>query len=192
MIKAGDTFFTSAASCSVQVCRAPSRPRKCRKEISTPPTTAIDDRSAPSYDRTATLGRIAQNLSLWRGSAALKPQILEPHGSLIFTRDEMLNGCPLLALSGRSLSTTQCPLSGVKRTSRSERVMSAFVQRQEPRTKSRRALRPFLVLRTEHEPYHEAHHHNRCNQNDQKGSGVESHSAAFFAARTMCPFQLFT
>jgi hypothetical protein len=41
-------------------------------------------------------------------------------------------------------------------------------------------------------PPHEAHHHNRCNQNDQKGSGVESHSEAFFAARTMCPFQLFT
>ncbi|MGA9083264.1 MAG: hypothetical protein WB390_12495, partial [Pseudolabrys sp.] len=46
------------------------------KEISTPPTTTIDDRSAPSYDRAATFDRIAQNLSLWRGSAALKPQVL--------------------------------------------------------------------------------------------------------------------
>lgn len=48
------------------------------KEISTRPTTTIDDRSAPSYDRTATLDRIAQNHSLWRRGAALKPQVLEP------------------------------------------------------------------------------------------------------------------
>ena len=45
------------------------------KETSTPPTTTVDDRGAPSYDRTATLDRIAQNPSLWRGSAALKPQL---------------------------------------------------------------------------------------------------------------------
>jgi hypothetical protein len=61
-------FFASAASGSIQVCRA--------KETSSPPTTTIDDRNAPSYDRTATLDRIEQNLSVWRGSAALKPQIL--------------------------------------------------------------------------------------------------------------------
>jgi hypothetical protein len=43
----------------------------------------LDDRSAPSYDRSATLVRIAQNPSLWRGSAALKPQFLEPPGPKI-------------------------------------------------------------------------------------------------------------
>ena len=47
----------------------------CVRCVMTPPTTTIDDRNAPSYDRTATLGRIAQKLSLWRGSAALKPQL---------------------------------------------------------------------------------------------------------------------
>jgi hypothetical protein len=37
-MKAGDTFlfFTSAASCSVQVCRAPSRPVSVGKETSSP------------------------------------------------------------------------------------------------------------------------------------------------------------
>ena len=60
MMKAGHTFFTSAAS---------------------PPTSTIDDRSAASYDRTATLDRIVPNRSIWRGSAALKPQVLEPPAS---------------------------------------------------------------------------------------------------------------
>ena len=69
MIKAGDTFL----------CHHHDRV-SVGKEISTPPTTAIADHSAPSYDRSATLDRIAQNLSLWRGSAALKPQVLEPRG----------------------------------------------------------------------------------------------------------------
>ena len=55
----------------------------------------------------------------------------------------------------------------------------------------RRALRPFFVCRMELEPYHEAHHHNRCNQNDNKGTGVESHGVTFFNARTMRSFKLF-
>ena len=82
-------FFTSGASCSVQVCRAPSRRRKCRKETSTPLTTTIDDRSAPSYERTATLDRIAQKFSLSRGSVALKSQVLAPPG-LVAPFDAML------------------------------------------------------------------------------------------------------
>jgi hypothetical protein len=105
MMKAGDTFlcvrcvmFSSAGHHYDRV--------SVGKETSSPPTTTIDDRNAPSYDRTATLDRIAQNLSLWRGSAALKPQILETAravaASLIFTRDELLDGCPLMALSGHS------------------------------------------------------------------------------------------
>src|SRR5262245_60361643 len=69
--------------------RAPSRRRKCREETSTPPTTTIDDRSAASYDRTATLDRIAQKFSLSRGSAALKPQVLAPPG-LVAPFDAML------------------------------------------------------------------------------------------------------
>ena len=74
MKKAGDTFLY--VRCSVRVCRAPSRP--CLERDLTPATTAIYDRGEPSYNRTATLDRIAQYLSLWCGSAALKPQILEP------------------------------------------------------------------------------------------------------------------
>ena len=81
------------------------------KEASSPPTTTIDDRNAPSYDRTATLDRIEQNLSLWRGSAALKPQILNRRGRGGFAHfykellvyKELLGGRPLMALSGRSL-----------------------------------------------------------------------------------------
>ena len=83
----------------------------------------------------------------------------------------MNGGCPLLAQSGHSNPTRECPLSGVKGP--------------------RRLLRPLLDCRMELEPYHEAHHHNRRNQNDQKGSGVESHGATFFNARTMRSFKLF-
>jgi hypothetical protein len=69
------------------------------KETSSPPTTTIDDRNAPSYDRTATLDRIEQNLSVWRGSAALKPQILPgPWRPRSFYK-ELLDGCPLMAPS---------------------------------------------------------------------------------------------
>jgi len=63
---------------------------KCREEASTPPTTTIDDRSAPSYDRTATLDRIAQKFSLSRGSAALKPQVLARPPRLVAPFDAML------------------------------------------------------------------------------------------------------
>jgi hypothetical protein len=41
------------------------------------------------------------------------------------------------------------------------------------------------------EPYHEAHQNKCSSKNDQKGSGVESHWATFFTARTMGPFKLF-
>ena len=82
MKKAGDTFLY--VRCSVRVCRAPSRP--CLERDLTPATTAIYDRGEPSYNRTATLDRIAQYLSLWCGSAALKPQILEPPGPLLLQR----------------------------------------------------------------------------------------------------------
>src|SRR5262245_6072336 len=69
--------------------RAPSRRYQCREEASTSPTTTIDDRSASSYDRTATLDRIAQKFSLSRGSAALKPQVLAPP-ELVAPFDAML------------------------------------------------------------------------------------------------------
>lgn len=56
------------------------------------------------------------------------------------------------------------------------------------RRRLRGALRLSLVFKTELEPYHDAHHQHCCNENDQKSSGVESHWATSFTARTMRPF----
>jgi hypothetical protein len=82
MMKAGDTLSLRPLRHVQFKCAGHHHDRvSVGKETSTRPTTTIDDRSAPSYDRTATLDRIAQNLSLWRGSAALKPQVLEPPGA---------------------------------------------------------------------------------------------------------------
>jgi hypothetical protein len=81
MMKAGDTFLY--VRCVMFSSSVPGHHHdgvSVGKKTSTPPTTTIDDRSAPSYDRTATLDRIAQKFSLWCGSAALKPQVLEPPG----------------------------------------------------------------------------------------------------------------
>jgi hypothetical protein len=41
-----------------------------------------------------------------------------------------MSQCPLLALSGHSASTRQCPLLGVKRTSHLTGAMSAFDPKQ--------------------------------------------------------------
>ena len=78
-MKAGHTFLLRPLRHLQFKCAGHHHDRvSVGKETSTPLTTTIDDRSAPSYDRTATLDRNAQNLSLWRGSGALKPQVPEP------------------------------------------------------------------------------------------------------------------
>ena len=65
MMIAGDTFlFTSPRHVQFKCAGHHHDGVSVGKETSTPPTTTIDDRSAPSYDRTAPLDRIAQNPSL--------------------------------------------------------------------------------------------------------------------------------
>src|SRR6516164_9947921 len=54
-----------------------------------------------------------------------------------------LNRCPLLAQSGHSTTESQCPLLGVKRTSRGYALMSAYDPK---RTSVANAVRRWTVL----------------------------------------------